>query len=336
MKKILIIRFSSIGDIVLTTPVIRSVREQLNCELQVLTRTRFANLYQNNPYIHKVYAFQENVQEVIPELVRENYDHVVDLQKNLRSMRVRRKLGVSSSSFPKLNKEKWLRVNLHIDRLPHLHVVDRYFDAVSPLGVVNDGRGLDFFIPASEEVMPQDIDPSLADGFVGMVIGSRHETKILPAKKAAAIINLLDYPFVLLGGTEDRERGEAIRNEAPGKQVINTCGNYSIHQSASLVKQAKVIISNDTGLMHIAAALGKPLISVWGNTIPQFGMYPYMPGREQLSVIAEIEGLRCRPCSKLGFKKCPKKHFRCMLDQDAEKIAEHVRNMHEMQDLGVR
>ena len=126
---------------------------------------------------------------------------------------------------------------------------------------------------------------------------------------------------MLLGGPEDKNAGAEIAAKI-GEQVFNACGKFNLNQSASLVEQADKVLSNDTGLMHIAAAFNKPILSFWGNTIPEFGMYPYMPQKPQLSTLMQVEGLRCRPCSKLGFKKCPKKHFYCMELMDVDKVVE--------------
>ena len=136
-QKILVIRFSSIGDIVLTTPVIRCLKEQLNCELHVLTKASFTQIYQSNPHIDQVHAFAEKLSEVSDELKKISFDFVVDLQKNLRSSRLRRKLAVAGSGFPKLNKQKWLLVNLKLDTLPDIHIVDRYLKTVESLNVKN-------------------------------------------------------------------------------------------------------------------------------------------------------------------------------------------------------
>lgn len=327
MKKILLIRFSSIGDIVLTTPVIRALKEQLGCELHILTKQKYSTTTDNNPFIDKVYKFEKKLTKVLPSLKAEKYDFVVDLQKNARSIKLRKSLGIQSSSFPKMNIEKWMLVNLKINSLPRVHIVDRYFAAVSKLNVKNDGKGLDFFIPKSEELLPSEIHQDLKNGYVGFVIGGMHNTKMFPPEKVCEVIARLDLPVVLLGGKDDAANGEFIVKNSSGKLVFNTCGTYSLNQSASLVKQAGLIITNDTGLMHIAAAFKKPIISIWGNTIPDFGMYPYLPGKENLSVLAEVEKLGCRPCSKLGYKKCPKKHFKCMLDQDVDFIAAKAKQL---------
>ncbi len=324
MKKILLIRFSSIGDIVLTTPVIRSLKTQLDAEIHTVTKKKYAFLYQNNPNVDKVFSFNKEEQEVIPDLLKEQYDFVVDLQKNLRSFKIKKSLKAPSASFPKKNIQKWLMVNFKVNILPENHVVDRYFEALKHLNVSNDGKGLEYYIPNKDVINIADVYPELASGYIGLVIGGQHFTKIVPPEKAAEIVKQLELPVVLLGGKEDFERGEEIVTYAPKKTIINTCGKYNLNRSASLVQQCKVLITNDTGLMHIGTAFQKPIVSVWGNTIPGFGMYPYMPGHQNRYYLAEVKGLSCRPCSKLGYKKCPKSHFNCMMNQDVDTIVNKV------------
>lgn len=326
MKKILVIRFSSIGDIVLTTPILRALKTQLVCELHMLTKDKFANISRNNPNIDCVHSFQNDSKEILPTLIKENFDFVVDLQKNLRSLKVKRTLGKPYASFPKLNTQKWLAVNFKLNKLPQIHIVDRYFKAVESLGVKNDGKGLDYFIPEKAEINMQEISPILLNGYVAIAIGGQHYTKILPAEKLIAVILKMKYPAVLIGDKGDFSRGEEVIKQLDENRVINACGKYTLDQSASIVQQSSAVISNDTGLMHIAAALQKPLISVWGNTIPDFGMYPYFPGGSAESIIAEVNQLKCRPCSKLGYKKCPKQHFKCMMLQDEGLIADTINN----------
>ncbi|MCX6245128.1 MAG: glycosyltransferase family 9 protein [Bacteroidetes bacterium] len=321
MKKILIIRLSSIGDIVLTTPVVRCLKTRVpEAEIHYLTKKQNQPLLQSNPYIDKVWLYDKNFSELLPRLRAEKFDFIADLHKNFRSRHVRMKLRKPSGTFSKLNLRKWIIVNFKVDRLPEISIVDRYFEAVRRLGVTNDGKGLDYFIPSEEEVDMSLLPPEFSTGFVAFVIGGKHTTKILPEEKVAEIIAGANKPVVLLGGMEDMERAGRITASA-GKNVFNACGKLTINQSASLIRQSAQVVTNDTGLMHIAAAFGKKILSVWGNTIPEFGMYPYLDGKPETgSEIFEVKGLRCRPCSKIGFEKCPKGHFLCMNDQDAGAI----------------
>jgi len=324
LKKILIIRFSSIGDIVLTTPVIRCLKQQLpSCEIHYLTKSAFRPVLQANPYLDKIFTIDQKIDEVTGKLKAEHYDHIIDLHKNFRSYGVRNKLGVGATSFPKLNFRKWLYVKFKINKLPDMHIVDRYFYAVRKLGVKNDGKGLDYFIAGDEEVKPERLPEYFRRGFIGFVVGGKHKTKQLPVEKSVEILSGIHVPVVILGGAEDRPLAEEIIEKTEGA-VFNACGKFSLNQSASLVRQAQLIVTGDTGLMHIAAAFGKPILSVWGNTVPEFGMYPYLPGREELSEIFQVEGLSCRPCSKIGFNSCPKGHFKCMNLIDTHRISRRI------------
>ena len=314
MKKILIIRFSSIGDIVLTTPVIRCIKEQKpEYEIHYLTKTAFKSILENNPHISKVHAIDKDVKEVTGALQQEKFDFVVDLHNNIRSLQTKKALGKPSASFKKLNFKKWLLVNFKINKMPTAHVVDRYMDTVASLGIANDNKGLDYFIPTKDEVNPNQLPPSHQNGYIGFVIGAKHFTKQLPIEKIISICKKLNQPIVLLGGKEDATRAEAIE-KAVGNNIYNACGKYNLNQSASIIKQANKIITHDTGLMHIAAAFKKEIISVWGNTVPAFGFTPYLP--DPKSKMVEVKNLSCRPCSKIGYDKCPKGHFKCMMEID--------------------
>ena len=324
MRKILIIRFSSIGDIILTTPVIRCLKQQTgNCEVHYLTKEQFRPMLADNPFIDKIFTIREKISEIIPDLKKENYDHVVDLHKNFRSLGVRIQLRRPSTSFPKINFKKWLLVNFKINLLPDVHIVDRYFKAVESLNIKNDGKGLDYFIPAEDEITDADLPSTHRDGYIGFVIGGKHATKQLSPEKIINLCKKINKPVILLGGPDDASLSEKVR-VGVGDKIFNACGGFSLNQSASLVKHAEKIITNDTGLMHIAAAFKKEIISVWGNTVPEFGMYPYFPGNENRSVIIEVKGLSCRPCSKIGYDKCPKGHFNCIEKIDENAILSHI------------
>lgn len=308
--KLLIIRFSSIGDIVLTTPVVRVLKTQLSAEIHYLTKPAYATILSANPYIDRIHTLANEADTTLAGLTTEGFDAVIDLHKNLRSARVKFALGVKSFTFNKLNLEKWLLVNLKIDRLPAIHIVDRYMAAVHGLNAKNDLEGLDYFIP-KEAIVNIEEEFGLAAGrYIALVVGAAHKTKRLPAEKIRSLCQMMPFPVVLLGGPAEAAEGKALASQ--GKRIYNACGRYNINQSASIVQQAGVVISPDTGLMHVAAAFGKPLVVIWGNTIPGFGMYPYYKNGVNEAINLEIKGLGCRPCSKIGFERCPKKHFNCI------------------------
>ena len=320
-KKILVIRFSSIGDIVLTTPVIRCLKQQLrDTEIHYVTKEIFSPILNGNPYLDKLIAFKKDISEIYEVLQSEKYDVVIDLHKNLRSLRLKQKLSTKNYSFEKLNVQKFLAVNFKmINALPAEHIVERYLETIEPLGVKNDFMGLDYFLDKKERV---DVANLFFNGretkYLALVVGGSYYTKKIPLNKLREICRTSTLPVLLLGGKEDALLAEELQKDFP--LLINTCGKFSINQSASLIEQAEWVITSDTGLMHIASAFNKKIISVWGNTIPEFGMGPYLPNDQ--NKIMEVKGLSCRPCSKLGYNKCPKGHFKCMNELDFSFVKE--------------
>lgn len=322
MAKFLILRFSSIGDIVLTSPVVRCLKQQVkDAEIHFLTKKNFASVIEHNPFIDKKIYLEEKLSGLMPHLKNEKYDCIIDLHNNLRTLKLKSQLGVKSFSFNKLNIEKWLLVNLKMNRLPDVHIVDRYMETVKSLGVVNDGKGLDYFISQEDGSAIHKLPEEVQKDYIAFVIGAKHNTKKLPIEKIISLCKKIKRPVVLLGGKEDFEAGEKIVSAVQPQAIFNACGKFSLNESAALIKQASKVITHDTGLMHIAAAFKKEIISVWGNTVPEFGMSPYYGNFEFRNSRFEIKNLPCRPCSKIGFEKCPKGHFRCMVEQDENKIA---------------
>jgi len=323
--KILVVRFSSIGDIVLTSPVVRCIKLQLpDAELHYLTKRAFEAIVSNNPYVDQTFTIEKSIQEILPQLKAEKYDFLVDLHHNIRTLSLKRKLGIRNATFPKLHISKWLLVNFKINTLPDKHIVERYFEAVKPLKVTNDGLRCDFFIAPTQEKDTQLTLGVAPQQFTAFAIGAQFATKRLPVHKMIEIIRKLNQPVVLLGGPTDHAIAEEILAGTVAEKVINTCGKLTLRESAGIVKQASVLLTHDTGLMHIASAFGIPIVSVWGNTVPAFGMYPYFPDRADGFSVHEVMGLPCRPCSKIGYQACPKKHFKCMELQDTEAIAADV------------
>lgn len=311
-SKVLIIRFSSIGDIVLTSPIIRCMAKQLDAEIHFLTKNKFKNILQHNPYISKLYGIDKNVNEVISELKNEEYDYIVDLHKNLRSQKIKFKLGIKSYTYQKLNIKKWLRVNFKIDRLPNKHIVDRYFEGISALQVINDRQGLDYYVSSNDAEEANDIIGDLKKYNV-LVLGANYYTKRIPIELTHKIISKSDVPIVLLGGSDVIADASQIAKQFP-RETINLVGKTSLAVSAEVIRRSEAVHTGDTGLMHIAAAYKKKVYTYWGSTIPELGMYAYIPSNEDRRVDYQVSNLKCKPCSKLGFDKCPKGHFKCMLD----------------------
>ena len=317
-KKFLLLRFSSIGDIVLTTPVIRCLKKQYpNAEVHFATKKQFKTLVENNPYIDKFFLLEDSLNSFIKDLQSEQYDFVIDLHNNLRTRIIKLALkknpfsDLGIRSFNKLNFRKWLLVKFKKNFMPIVHIVDRYMDTLEDFGITNDKKGLDYFIPERDEVPLDWLPASHQKGYVTYAIGGQHETKKLPLHKMVELCQQIKQPIILLGGKEDFENGEKLIAQSlklKAQSIFNACGKFNLNQSASVIKQSSQVYTHDTGLMHIAAAFKKNIVSIWGNTVPEFGMYPYMTN----FVVWENKDLNCRPCSKIGYDKCPLGHFKCM------------------------
>lgn len=324
--KILVIRFSSIGDIVLTTPVMRVLKKQLKeAEVHFLIKKQFASIIESNPYVDKIHTFQGNLPQLIHDLKQERYDYIIDLHKNFRSFRIRWALGVKTLSYRKLSVEKFLLTKFGINRMPGRHITQRCLDAVLPLGVADDGLGLDYFIPEKDKVDAQQLPHAHQAGFVAIVIGASYFTKKLPVHQLQKLYHEMKEPIILVGGKEDVAEGEQIASIDP-ERIFNACGKFNLHASADLLRQSRIVISHDTGLQYIACALQKKVLAIWGGTSPKLDVEAFY-GTQQKEVLHQnfvVANLPCQPCSNFGTKTCPKGHFKCMEQQDVKKIAEGV------------
>lgn len=323
LQHILVIRFSSIGDILLTSPVVRCIKQTYpDAQVHFLTKKSFAELVSYNPTIAEVHLWTDDNTDLIKTLKEISFDVVIDLHNNLRTTLLKSKLGVPAHKFPKLNVQKWLYVNFKVNRMPDVHIVDRYFEAVKPIGVINDGKPLDVIIPSSQQINPTDYFEGKP--YLAVAVGAQFATKRLPIEKLIAILKQVDYPIVLLGGPTDVAVGNQIETALNRSNLLNQCGKLSLLTSASVVAHAQVLLTHDTGLMHVASAFDTNIVSVWGNTTPALGMYPYRPTNKESYVIHEVENLSCRPCSKIGYNTCPKNHFNCMQLQDEKAIVSSI------------
>jgi len=198
-------------------------------------------------------------------------------------------------------------------------------ETLAHLGVVNDGRGLDFFF-SKGKTFP--IKKPKFDQFAVFAVGAAHATKQVPVSQAIPLLNQVSAPIVLIGGPDDVDRAAQIEKGVCGP-ILNLAGQISIQESASVIDQADFVMVPDTGMMHISAALKKPIVLFWGSTSEEFGMYPYF-GRCDIPVLnVKVNGLKCRPCTKYGKSKCPRGHFKCMLQWNPMEVAEEINSFSE-------
>ncbi len=315
MPKILVIRLSSIGDIVLTSPVVRVLKKQiLNSEIHFLTKNSFRELVEFNPYIDKCFFLEESLSTTISLLKAENYDYIIDLHHNLRSWFIKLRLGKPFFTYPKNSFKRRLWLKYRIGEEPQGHVVDWYMKAVQKLGVHNDEKGTEYFFKNPNKEILNTL-PALfrqENLFVALVIGASNATKKLPFHKLVELCRYIKEPIIILGGKAEIEMAELVCNtfqDKTEKSILNVCGKYSLSDSALIIKHSKYVVGYDTGLTHIASALKKHVVSIWGSTNPT----NFSPYKTSFS-IQEVKNLSCHPCSTSGLKVCPKSHHKCMND----------------------
>jgi ADP-heptose:LPS heptosyltransferase len=339
--RLLFIRFSSIGDIVFTTPAIRCAKQQIpGVEIHFLTKAAMKAVTIGNPYIDHFHYFDKDLQATINQLKACKFDYIIDLHKNYRTYQIQKALGVPSLSYEKLSLQKFLLTKLHLNFMPMRHIADRCLDALSSLGIVNDGKGLDYFIPKETTINAVALPASFESGYIALVIGASYATKKLPVSALQQLCHKIPYPIVLIGGKEDEAEGAAVQAINPIK-VWNACGKFNLQESALLVKQARTVISHDTGFLYIACAFHKKTVAIWGATSPALQVEPYYPTVQQVNQTtlntntastilnnnemyfnAIVPNLPCQPCSNYGTNHCPQGHFACMQQQDLQSIAD--------------
>jgi lipopolysaccharide heptosyltransferase II len=317
INRILIIRLSSLGDILLTTPIIRAMKKKYpSAKIDFVVRNDFVDAIKHNPFINKIYSYlKDNPVAVKKELVAQTYDLVFDLQDNWRSRILTNELKAPIHRIYKPTFKKlllvWTKINLLKDSKS---ITQRYAESA---GLTLDQSGLELFIPAG-------IKPNLFDGkkYIGFCPGAKHFTKRWPAENFIILGNELTkegYTIVLFGGNSERELCNIISSKI--NDSINLRNDDQLLQLAADMKKCSLIVTNDSGLMHVASAVNVPVVAIFGSTVTEFGFSPY----GVRNIILENKVLSCRPCSHIGRDDCPKKHFRCMIDIKPNFVQENIK-----------
>lgn len=323
MAKILVIRLSSIGDIVLASPVFRCLHQLPEAEVHFVTKLKFKMVTASNPFIQKFHYLDSGLSDLISELKNENFDYIIDLHNNLRSNKIKSELKIKSFTINKENIKKFFLTEFSLSFGKIEHITKRSLATVAHLGVKDDGKGLDYFIDEKDVTSMQDIPSSHHAGYIAFVIGASYNCKKLPVYKFKQLLQKLDHPVILIGGEKDRKEGEEIAAVDPVK-IYNACGKFNLNESADLIKKSKLVVSHDTGFQYVACAFQKPVIALWGCTSPRLGFEPYYGSSNFKNNYDNIFlDLHCQPCSK-GTDHCPLGHFNCMNKIDVDIILEKI------------
>lgn len=324
--KTLVIRFSSAGDILLTSLFLRALRKRFpDGEITFLTKRSFAPLVQHSPHINHVLTIDDGAtlgqaRALRRRLMAENYDVVFDLHNSLRSRVIRFGLGKAKAVFRKPSLRKWLLVRFKVNLLrPIIPIPERYLAVGKAYGLENDGNGLEFFIGPNNRPLPDELPGPL----IALAPGARHVTKRWPADRFAALGKELlggdGGTIILLGGPDEIEACRQVETMIEGN-VLNLAGRTTLPEAAAAIDRCALVVCNDSALAHVAAARNVPVITIFGSTVQEFGFAPY----SDKAVVVQNEGLPCRPCTTIGRAECPKGHFKCMNEVEPEELLQKI------------
>jgi lipopolysaccharide heptosyltransferase II len=350
--KTLIIRFSSIGDIVLASPLLRVLRKKFPAaQIDFVTKKEYSGLVRNNPHVNCTFEFDaalglSGLHHLKEKIRREQYDLILDIHGSLRSRYLRAAAG--ARDVMTINKRIAARTMLVKFKRNFyrntVSVADRYIEPLRTFGIENDGKGLELFIP--DEVM-FGVSGKLAplrlnryEKVIGFCPSARHETKRWPHERFAAAGSLLarefDAKMLLFGSAEDKPIcdpiAQSINSGSDQERAVNLCGVLDLLETAAAMEFCDIIVTNDSGLMHIATAMKKKIVAIFGSTVREFGFFPL--GRD--AIVLERAGLPCRPCSHIGRNKCPESHFKCMNEIQVEDVVQSVAGFIETADSSIR
>ena len=323
MLCVLLVRFSSIGDILLTTPLVRALaRRHPDAKLVYVTKRAMAPLVADHPKVAEVVALEpdEPLRHLARRLRALGPTHGLDLHGSLRSATLRLLVRCRWSAYRKRKVARSTLISVKVDLYGRpAPVPERYFEAARSLDVHPDGGRPEFYIGQG----PKDraaawlAERSLADAaVVALAPGAAHATKRWPLSHWIVLAQRLSeagYRPIVLGGPDDR--GIALQLAAEGS-AENAVGEFSLQETGALLARARVLVSGDTGVMHMATGVGTPVVALFGPTVEQFGFFPYRAP----SIVLQRD-LACRPCSSTGTAQCPLGHHRCMVDLTPREVA---------------
>ncbi len=330
---ILVIQTAFVGDLVLSTPLFEAARTRLGAgRIGAVVRPDTANLLRNNPHVDAIFVYDKQGAQKGPlELLRlarrlrdAAYDAALIPHRSLRSALLSFLAGIPV----RVGFDRSAGRLLLTDQVTYrsVHEVDRNLSLLSSWERDTDGI-LPALYPDDEDRMRVDAlmrqsDVAPSEPLCGISPGSVWATKRwLPGRYAALIRRLAEeygYRSVLFGSSGDRPLCDEIAAES-GVDPLNAAGALTLLQSAALAARCSAVVSNDTGMGHVAAAMNVPVVAVFGPTVPAFGFVPHGPGHQVVET-----PLDCRPCSSHGGNRCPIGTHDCMRGIAVERVIEAV------------
>jgi len=337
--KILVIRFSSLGDVILTTPLLKALRKKFTqAEIHYCVFSSYADILRHNPNIDRLIGVRDKpsfseLRELKKKLKREGYDLILDAHNNLRTFYLRLFMPGEVRKFKKYWFRKFLLVKFKINlmkRLPgisvrQLSIINYQWSMVNGESSVFPEIFTDDNSKSGSERKLKEAGISGKEKLICIVAGAGHFTKTYPAEYFAELINKFEpntYHFVLTGKGTDMKNVEAIKS-GTGRNVYDLCDKLSLLELAEVMRRCSLVITGDTGAMHIAEAVGVPIVMIAGSSVREFGFFPV----SQNSIVIANEGLPCRPCSHIGKDACPQGHFKCMMELKPEIVYGRIKTL---------
>lgn len=314
---VLAVRFSSIGDVLLVTPLLRAIRlRHPAARITVVTKQAHVPLLSHNPHVDRVIGLEPGrpLASIAAELRMEGYTHRLDLHDNLRTRMLRTLVPGRWSTYPKHRVARTLLIYTKRNRYPDARpVAERYFSAAGDLDVLPDGKPPDFFLGPDAERQASDwlAAAGLAQNrpVIALAPGAAHATKRWPVEHWRSLIQQIvaeSFDVVIVGGPDDSQLGTTL-SQGTGGTVVSAAGVFGLQGTGAVLQRAAALISGDTGVMHMATGVGTPVVALFGPTVRAFGFFPYTSRAEVLEL-----ALSCRPCSSKGGARCPLGHHQCL------------------------
>ncbi|MFZ5518354.1 MAG: glycosyltransferase family 9 protein [Candidatus Zhuqueibacterota bacterium] len=332
--KILIIRMSSIGDIVLTTPVIRLLQQQFpGAKIDFVIKKQFVDILSDHPLLNRLLIFDKQnnagtLRQIRRAISETRYDIIIDLHKNIRSYYL--SIGTGAGTVARFKKgvlRRFLFVKFRMkSQEKPLPVYQRYLSAVAFLDIRDDRQGPQIFIHPSVQHRITGWYASFINRWpvlIGVAPGASFRTKRWTPQGFSEVINQLIHRhnagIIIFGNGADRDISQTLNIDAE-ENVLDVTGQLSLQETTALLNHCSILLTNDTGLMHLATALKKKIVAIFGSTTEELGFFPY----NTEFLVIQNHGLACRPCSHLGRQRCPRKHFKCMNDIAPRQVYEAV------------
>jgi len=323
--RLLVIRTSAMGDVALTAPVLKGMREQHpEIELVLLTRAAYKPFFSSVPGLEFFFPDIKKRHKGLPGLIRlfkdlnrqSEIDIVIDLHDVLRSKLLRfffMLTGVKSAVIDKGRRDKRLLITGR-KKIQQKHSVERYCEVFAKAGFQVVPSKVKAIVPSSRIVLDPEISEEMKGVFnIGVAPYAKHKLKMWPEESMIQLLRMISEKhscrFWLFGGPEDSENLAVFQGQVPGS--VSLAGKLSLDEELLIMSKLNLMIAMDSSNMHMAALIGTRVISIWGGTDPLNGFFAWMQP-EEFSVRIPVDELTCRPCTIFGKGECKRGDFACM------------------------